>query len=200
MKTLKNWVFRHQSADHVELLVDDKHVFRLYVLEPMLARVLIKQHGELKLNRTWSIAPQQDVPWQGRSRESSDGFSLPGFSLEQLDDALRVSTTRMRITIHQPLWLAWEYRDEQGEWQPFAADRPTSAYLLNSHGDGVAHYQRRFPTERYYGLGEKAGDLERTGRRFEVCNLDAMVHNTARTDSLFTHVTFTITRNRHSLA
>lgn len=80
MKTLKNWVFRHQSADHVELLVDDKHVFRLYVLEPMLARVLVKQHGELKLNRTWSIAPQQDVPWQGRSRESSDGFSLPVFT------------------------------------------------------------------------------------------------------------------------
>ncbi|ASY77473.1 glycoside hydrolase family 31 protein [Pectobacterium polaris] len=194
MKTLKNWVFRHQSADHVELLVDDKHVFRLYVLEPMLARVLVKQHGELKLNRTWSIAPQQDVPWQGRSRESCEGFSLPGFSLEQLDDALRISTARMRITIHQPLWLAWEYCDEQGEWQPFAADRPTSAYLLNPHGDGVAHYQRRFPTERYYGLGEKAGDLERTGRRFEFRNLDAMGYNAASTDPLYKHVPFTITR------
>ncbi|WP_233983028.1 glycoside hydrolase family 31 protein [Pectobacterium versatile] len=194
MKTLKNWVFRHQSADHVELLVDDKHVFRLYVLEPMLARVLVKQNDELKLNRTWSIAPQQDVPWQGRSRESSEGFSLPEFSLEPLDDALRISTARMRITIHQPLWLAWEYCDEQGEWQPFAADRPTSAYLLNPHGDGVAHYQRRFPTERYYGLGEKAGDLERTGRRFEFRNLDAMGYNAASTDPLYKHVPFTITR------
>ncbi|PWC12871.1 alpha-glucosidase [Brenneria roseae subsp. americana] len=194
MKTLKNWVFHHQTPEYVELLVDEKHIFRLYILESGLGRVLIKQNGDLQLKQTWSIAPQQDVPFAGRNRESCDGFSLPGFSLEEHEGGLRVSTDRLRVTIHQPLWLSWEYLDERGAWQMLAADRATSAYLLNPHGDGVAHYQRRFPTERYYGLGEKAGDLERTGRRFEFRNLDAMGYNAAATDPLYKHIPFTITR------
>lgn len=197
MKTLKNWVFHQQTADRIELLVDDRHIFQLYVLEPGLCRVLIKQDGKLHLNRTWSIAPQQDVPWQGRSRESTDGFSLPGFSLRQQDGELQLSTDRLRITIHQPLGLEWEYCDSQGEWQPLAADRPTGAYLLNQHGDGVEHYQRRFPEDHYYGLGEKSGDLNRTGRRFEFRNLDAMGYNAATTDPLYKHLPFTITHRRN---
>ena len=154
MKTLKNWTLAAQHADHVELLVDERHRFCLYVLENDLFRVLIKREGELALDRTWSIAPQEDVPWEGRDRLSVAGFSLPGYQLRQEGERLVVSTPRLRVTVHQPLWLAWEYCNAAGEWRPLAADRPTSAYLLNAHGDGVAHYQRRFADERYYGLGE----------------------------------------------
>lgn len=154
MKTLKNWTLAAQHADHVELLVDERHRFCLYVLENDLFRVLIKREGELALDRTWSIAPQ-DVPWEGRDRLSVAGFSLPGYQLRQEGERLVVSTPRLRVTVHQPLWLAWEYCNAAGEWRPLAADRPTSAYLLNAHGDGVAHYQRRFADERYYGLGRK---------------------------------------------
>lgn len=194
MKTLKNWVLNRQAADHVELKVDGQHLFRIYILESGLFRVLIKQRGELALNRTWSIAPQTDVPWEGRDRESTEGFARPAFELVQRDAELCISTDKMRVTVHQPLWLEWEYCNQAGEWLPLAADRPTSAYLLNAHGDGVAHYQRRFPTESYYGLGEKAGDLNRTGGRYEMRNLDAMGYNAASTDPLYKHVPFTITR------
>ncbi|RNM07577.1 TIM-barrel domain-containing protein [Dickeya undicola] len=192
MKTLKHWVLHHQAEDRVELLVDGSHRFLLYVLAPGLMRVLIKQHGELRLNRTWSIAPQQDVPWQGRDRECSEGFPLPGYTLSWQGDALQISTAQLRVTVHQPLWLAWEYLDAHGQWQPLASDRPTGAYLLNMHGDGVAHYQRRTPQERCYGLGEKAGDLNRSGRRFEFRNLDAMGYNAQSTDPLYKHLPFTI--------
>lgn len=188
MKTLKNWTLAAQHADHVELLVDERHRFCLYVLEDGLFRVLIKREGELALDRTWSIAPQEDVPWEGRDRLSVAGFSLPGYQLRQEGERLMVSTPLLRVTVHQPLWLEWEYCNAAGEWRPLAADRPTSAYLLNAHGDGVAHYQRRFADERYYGLGEKAGDLERTGRRFEMRNLDAMGYNAASTDPLYKHI------------
>jgi len=144
------------------------------------------------LNRTWSIAPQHDVPWQGRERESSEGFALPGYTLCWQGDALQISTGQLRVTVHQPLWLSWEYLDVHGQWQPLASDRPTGAYLLNMHGDGVAHYQRRTPQERCYGLGEKAGDLNRAGRRFEFRNLDAMGYNAQNTDPLYKHLPFTI--------
>ncbi|MCK3229807.1 alpha-glucosidase, partial [Escherichia coli] len=88
----------------------------------------------------------------------------------------------------------WSYRDEAGEWQPLANDRPTSAYLANAHGDGVAHYLSRRKDERFYGLGEKAGDLQRTGKRYEMRNLDAMGYNAVSTDPLYKHIPFTITQ------
>ncbi len=53
---------------------------------------------------------------------------------------------------------------------------------------------RRSPDERFYGLGEKAGDLQRNGKRYEMRNLDAMGYNAASTDPLYKHIPFTITR------
>jgi alpha-glucosidase len=194
MKTLKNWVLGQKTAEFIELRVDEKHLFRLYVLEQGLCRVLIKQKGELALDRTWSIAPEADVPWEGRLRESCEGFSLPGYHCEHQDEKLVVTTDCLRVTVHQPLWLEWEYLNEDAEWQPLCADRPTGAYLLNAHGDGVAHYQRRYAEDNYYGLGEKAGDLNRTGGRYEMRNLDAMGYNAASTDPLYKHIPFTLTR------
>lgn len=194
MKTLKNWTLKQQHPHHVELWVDNRHSFCLYVLEQELFRVLIKQNDGLALDRTWCIAPKEDVPWEGRSRLSVDGFSLPNYQFEQLENSLIVSTEKLRVTIHQPLWLEWEFRNTQGEWQALTSDRTTGAYMLNSHGDGVAHYQRRFGHDQVYGLGEKAGDLNRNGRRFEMRNLDAMGYNAASTDPLYKHIPFTITR------
>ena len=110
MKTLKNWTLAGQYADRVELLVDEQHLFCLYVLESNLFRVLIKRHGELALDRTWSIAPQEDVPWEGRDRLSVAGFGLPGYQLGQQADSLTVATPQLRVTIHQPLWLEWAWR------------------------------------------------------------------------------------------
>ncbi len=59
--------------------------------------------------------------------------SRPG-SWPREGDTLTIATRQLRITVHQPLWLEWSYRDEAGEWQPLANDRPTSAYLANAHG------------------------------------------------------------------
>lgn len=192
MKTLKHWSLAGSDDHHVELQVDGKYLFCVYILESSLFRIAIKREGRFVLDRTWSIAPEQDVPWEGRSRESLAGFSLPEFTLTEQGEKLVVATEQLRVIIHQPLWLEWQYRDHQ-EWRTLASDRATGAYQLNAQGDGVAHYQRRMNDDRYYGLGEKTGDLLRNGRRFEMRNLDAMGYNAATTDPLYKHVPFTIT-------
>ncbi len=65
MKTLKTWTLHQQAAHFVELKTEQRHFLRIYVLESGLMRVLLKRDGELALNRTWSIAPQDDVPSAG---------------------------------------------------------------------------------------------------------------------------------------
>lgn len=197
MKTLKKWKFKQQQHNCIELLIDDKYHFCLYVLEQKLFRVLIKRHDSLSLDRTWSIAPNKDVPLEGRDRLSTEGFSLPHYQLTQNDNQLIVSTEQLRVTVNQPLSLTWEYKDQEGQWQLLVEDRSTSAYLINPHGDGIAHYQRRYQDEHYYGLGDKAGDLNRAGRRFEMRNLDAMGYNAKHTDPLYKHIPFTITHRNN---
>ena len=194
MKTLKNWSLAGSDAHHVALTVDGKHTLCLYVLETGMFRVAIKRQGAYSLDRTWSIAPESDVPWEGRQRDSLAGFTLPSFTLEEEGDTLVVATDKLRVIVHQPLALEWQYCDSQGAWQLLTCDRPTSAYQINAHGDGVAHYQCRMNDDRYYGLGEKSGDLQRNGQRYEMRNLDAMGYNAASTDPLYKHVPFTITR------
>lgn len=194
MKTLKNWSLTQTDPHRVVLTVEERHQLCISVLEPTLFRISLKRNGAWSLDKTWSIAPTQDVPWSGRDRESLEGFSLPAFEVDNQPDCIVISTAQLRVTVHHPLWLEWHWRDEQGDWQTLASDRPTSAYLLNAHGDGVAHYQKRFANDRYYGLGEKTGDLQRNGKRYEMRNLDAMGYNAQSTDPLYKHIPFTITQ------
>ncbi len=194
MKTLKHWRVAHIDEHQAVLDVEEKHQLCITLLEPGMFRVSLKRQGNWSLDRTWSVAPGgEDTPFSGRPRDALTGFTLPSMVAEQQNDTLTLASEQLRVTVHQPLWLEWHYRDTAGEWQFMASDRPTSAYLLNAHGDGVAHYQRRFAQDRYYGLGEKAGDLARNGKRYEMRNLDAMGYNAQSTDPLYKHVPFTIT-------
>lgn len=195
MKTLKHWRVAHIDEHQAVLDVEEKHQLCITLLEPGMFRVSLKRQGKWSLDRTWSVAPgEEDTPISGRPRNALTGFTLPPMAVEQQGATLTLTSEQLRVTVHQPLWLEWHYRDAAGKWQFMASDRPTSAYLLNAHGDGVAHYQRRFAQERYYGLGEKAGDLVRNGKRYEMRNLDAMGYNAQSTDPLYKHVPFTITR------
>ena len=64
MKTLKNWTVDKQSANHLELLVDNQHRLCLYVLEQNLFRVLIKRKGELALDRTGASRRNRTCRWK----------------------------------------------------------------------------------------------------------------------------------------
>ncbi|MGY3570250.1 TIM-barrel domain-containing protein [Vibrio paucivorans] len=194
MKSLRNWTFNQQNNNEIILNVDEKHALHLFVLETNLIRVLIKRKNELRLDRTWMIAPDgQDVPWEGRDRMSTEGFSLPSFELTHNEEKLVVETETLRLTLNQPLWMEWEHK-VNGEWLPLTKDRKTGAYQLGVTEPGISHFMNRGDDEYYYGLGEKTGNLNREGRRFEMRNLDAMGYDASSTDPLYKHVPFYITK------
>ncbi len=194
MKALKTWTFAQNTGNGVELLVEGKHTLQIRVLEGALVRVSLLKDGEHRLDRTWAIAPEKDAPWEGRSRDNTSGFSCPDFTVEELNDRLQLTTDNLRLTIEMPLALVWECRQNQKtDWQEIARDRPQDAYMLGRRDHRKSHFMRRFPDERFFGLGEKTGALERSGRRYEMRNLDAMGYDAQTTDPLYKHVPFTIT-------
>ncbi|WP_300002521.1 glycoside hydrolase family 31 protein [uncultured Cedecea sp.] len=194
MKFLKQWQFEQQNNNEVILRCDNRHMLHLFILEKNLIRVLVKRDNTLRLDRTWTVAPDsQDVPWEGRDRLSIQGFTCPDYQLEHTTDKLTVTTEQLRLTVHQPLWMEWEHRIN-GEWVTLAKDRKTGAIQLGVNESGIAHFMNRELTDHYYGLGEKAGNLNREGRRFEMRNLDAMGYDASKTDPLYKHIPFYITK------
>ena len=192
MRTLKKWTIIEHNESSVILNIDEQHIFHVLALEEDMFRILLQKNGVFAHERSWSIpgnAP--DVAWEGRNRLDLAGFSCPKIDVRQEETSLQLSTSKMRVTIHSPLYLSWEYF-EDGIWKPFLADRKTGAYMLGRDNERIAHFHQRNGSEMYYGLGEKAGNLKRNNRRFEMRSLDAMGYNAETTDPLYKHIPFYI--------
>lgn len=193
MKTAETWQLATKDGHGVTLTVDGKHSLRIEALETAQFRVRLLKNGAWRLGRSWAVAPDGPLPREGRSRECLEGFSCPVVDIRQDGDALILSTDTLRAIIRQPLHLHWQAKCDDG-WRDVAQDRPTGAYMLGRRSHANAHFLRRHPGEAVFGLGEKTGPLDRTGRRFEMRNLDAMGYDAQTTDPLYKHIPFTLTR------
>ncbi|WP_138465613.1 TIM-barrel domain-containing protein [Poseidonocella sp. HB161398] len=192
MKTLTDWTLKDRTETGVEILIDGRHLLLVAVLDETLFRVSLLKDGNWRLNRGWCVAPDGEMPWEGRLRDDLSGHPCPDFAVEE-GESLAISTASMRLVIEHPLRFVWQRRDGDG-WAMFAEERPTGGVMLGLRDNSHGHFLRRFPGEKVYGLGEKAGDLERSGRRYEMRNLDAMGYDAETTDPLYKHIPFTLTK------
>ena len=185
-----------RDGAHLRLASDTGAAAHLFVLEDDLVRLLVLPDGVLRHPRTWTLAPgADDAPAEGRDRFDIQGFTCPAFSLDQSDPGqLAIETGLIRLTIAlRNLACCWQVRLD-GDWAPAMADRPTQAYDFGWWGGGVRHYLARTPGERYFGLGERSGGLDRAGRRLRLSTVDAMGYDAQTSDPLYKHMPFYITR------
>ncbi|WP_439235138.1 TIM-barrel domain-containing protein [Lonepinella koalarum] len=194
MKTLKLIKLLKNEHNRVDIQCERDYVLHIFVLEQEMFRVAFSQKNQFKLDRSWAITPNRtDIDWQGRDRFSTDGFSLPEYQLSQQGNVIEIATQKLKVRVHQSLYLEWQYH-HNGQWQPLLQDRKTGAYLFGVNDGRISHFIERSAVENYYGLGEKSGNLNRKGRRFEMRNLDAMGYNAETTDPLYKHIPFYITQ------
>lgn len=193
MKSIKHWKLIRNHNHQIEISCDHGYKMHIFVLENDLLRIAFTKNNTFKVPHTWAIAPNQtDVFWQGRNKWSLEGFTCPDYAILQTEKTLEISTALLKLTIHQPLYLEWEYKHGD-KWKPLFKDRKTGAYLMGISNTTISHYLQRDIQEHYYGLGEKTGNLNRHGRRFEMRNIDAMGYNAEYTDPLYKHIPFYIT-------
>lgn len=195
MKCLKTWALEAETATGVTLRVEGRHLLHLCVLEENRFRVSLQKDAAWRLGRTWTVAPAGDAPWGGRGRDDTSGFACPSPQISQSETELVLSTETMRLRLLTPLQMVWEAK-VNGAWEVFAEDRPTGGIHLGLRDHAHAHFLSRHPQEPVFGLGEKTGPLNRAGQRYEMRNLDAMGYDAERTDPLYKHVPFTLTRTQ----
>lgn len=190
MKAVKNWQLLRQNADGITLLCDERHLLHIIVLEQHLWRIWLLQERRSRLDRTWMISPETaPTPDTGRRRASREGFNCPPVAILDNGDHVILEGDTIRLTITRPLMLTWAEKTPTG-WRPLAADRKTDAYMLGHSRTRICHYLRLFPEDKYFGLGEKAGTVNRFGKRYEMRSLDAMGYNAETSDPLYKHWPF----------
>lgn len=182
-------------GNHLELRSPEGHVAHVFVLEDDIVRLLVLPEGQLRMPRTWAVAPGlADLPPEGRDRFDLSGFALPPFTVAGDSAELQIQTRRVRLRIALAgLFCRWDTL-VKGQWRHAMADRPTQAYNFGWWDQRVYHYLQRERGERYYGLGERAGDANRAGQRYRMCNLDPMGYSARHTDPLYKHIPFYVTR------
>lgn len=76
------------------------------------------------------------------------------------------------------------------------SDRGPLAYNFeNEFGAGAFHYVTREKGERIFGLGDKGGSLDKSGRSFKIETTDSMGYDAQTSDPLYKHIPFYICEN-----
>jgi alpha-glucosidase len=167
------------------------------LLGESLARVTYKPEAGFKESHTWAVCPEAntDVPWEGRPRASLMGFDLP--TVTSSNTALVTNRLQVSIASMNPLRLTWTDPRTQSV---IAADRATGGYMTDQRTGAVRHYLQRevgkdhVPLEKHYGLGDKTGPLDLTGRRLRTGGMDSIGYDAMSGDPLYKHWPFTLSR------
>ena len=187
-----------RAADGARFTLGNGWECRLFVLSADLVRVLLIPPSGLREPRTWMVAPNgTDVPWEGRDRLDVNAFQRPRFDLDQREHEVVLRTQALRVRVRlQPFGLEWSTAAAPS----FAADRGTHAYEWSRRTGAVRHYMARRPNDRYFGLGDKTGPLDKHGRRLRTLALDALGYDAETSDPLYKHWPYVIVRDRSSVA
>jgi alpha-glucosidase len=129
-----------QEGSRITLQSVEGSIIEIFVLEEDILRVIVLPFGKLRFPRTWAIAPGlEDIPLEGRDRFSLDGFSLPPVQLEEESNQLRITTSRVRLTVNlEGFFCRWEVK-QNGRWMFAASDRSTQSYNFGLWDERVYH-------------------------------------------------------------
>jgi alpha-glucosidase len=193
MRIIQHIISLTPNPHGLDASLEDGFTLRIRAMGEHLLRITVAPSTGLPVPRTWMIAPEGDTPWEGRDREDMAGFSPPKVTHDPLPDGgHRLTAGAFRLTLTgSPLRLAVE-QQRDGAWHPWVADRETGGFALTDKSTKLRHFQARAPADRYFGLGDKTGPLDRHGRRFRILQLDALGYDAEIGDPLYKHVPFMI--------
>ncbi len=165
--------------------------FQVSVLADDLIRVQMFPDGVTRFKRTWLVVGKDGaMPREGRMRDDLSPFPLPSFETEIGEHAVHVHTQQLALEITLGNFAINTY-DAQGN--ALAADLAGRAYAYDRAGTSVRHYLEHHESEHYFGFGERAGELDKSGARMRMLNLDSLRYDAEKTDPLYKHFPFYIT-------
>jgi alpha-glucosidase len=129
---------------------------RIWVFSPTIIRICISRDFS-EANESFAVIEKP----------------LESFSWQHLTDAVEVTTSALKLIINlNP--LRFEFFTADGK--PLSGDDPR--FGTNWQAERVINYRKLYADEKFIGLGEKAGGLNRRGCNYVNWNTDAALHLT----------------------
>ena len=180
-----------EQAPSRRVYAADGVTMRLDFFDHILRVALIRDGAPLF--PTWSVCPGGgEVPLEGRDRLSTEGFSPTAPAAEEDESELRFSLDCVDFTVEKKNFRITA-RNDRGI---LYADRSGLGYNFDGElGEGFAHYTRREEGERIFGLGDKGGAVNKSGRSFTLAATDAMGFSAKDSDPLYKQLPFYICEN-----
>ena len=194
MKLLNDVTLKKLEHDRILFDVNQEHLLQISLVSQHVARVSIKRNQCWRLPKTWSIAPGlDDVPYEGSHRDLLGFPEAKELSLFQDSNSSFRLGPYIRVQVEtSPLRLSWFYKGHL-----ILEDRHSGAYYFSDKTYSHQHYTKREKAYSFFGLGEKAGKLEKSLQSFEMKNLDAMGYDAQTTDPLYKHIPFYQVKTQH---
>ncbi len=161
------------------LLTCDSELLRVEFITPAIIRLRVARNGVWDNSPAYALAK---TDWRGAEFQFTD--TEMGYHLRSRVVEVRIQKNPCRLSFY----------DLQG--QLLNQDDP--ALGMAWEGSEVAVFKKLFADERFFGLGEKAGALERRGREYYLWNSDIPAY-TDQTDPLYqSHPFFMGLRDRQA--
>ncbi|MFQ3584911.1 MAG: alpha-glucosidase, partial [Cyanobacteriota bacterium] len=156
-------------------LICTQGCWSVQVLTPRLLRLRFSPNGESSPRRSWDVA-LADQEWP----------PVP-FQLQESPTQVQLSTALVQVYIDRDP-IRFRFQDHQG--QSFAADIEGN-HSLSWGPEGIQLHKHLHPQEQIYGLGERAGLLNKRGRRYSHWTRDCWNYD-AHSDNLYQAIPFAL--------
>ena len=186
MKFRHKFVLQH-ADENTRLYRSGDVLMRIDFIDGMLRVALIKNQHVLP---TFSIDPGKNgIGTKGRDKLSLDGFRLCAPEVTEDEESVcfrhagydfRIELLNFRITVSSEKGILYQ-------------DRSGLAYNFDGElGEGSVHYVRREKDQYIYGLGDKAGGVNKDHQRYKLDINDAMGFRAEYSDPLYKYLPFYI--------
>lgn len=188
MKTSTKILEIHNQSNFLDINTNGAR-FRIYLLDENIIRI--------KGTFAEDFAPEQSYALVKTAwADSTDGLlgeerqrvtPIP-IEVTDLDDCYQVTNGKYVLNIFkEPFYF--EIRDENG--RVVHQDLPNRAFVEDDFGREY-HYSRMGDTNKFYGFGEKSGELNKFKRRMRMHNTDSLGWNAQKSDPLYKMIPFYI--------
>ena len=170
---------------------------RIVALADDLVRVTLLRGAEVRQKRTWGVPAfgQGDTNWAGRARLDDNSWQAVATEITASPTHVALATRALRLTLTlDGFRMDWALPDGT----IFARDRATQPYFLGQKTHAFKHAMARALGDRHYGLGDKTGPLDLTGRRLRCAMRDSLGFDPERGDPLYKNWPFLIVRDAAS--
>jgi alpha-glucosidase len=175
----------------------DGAAMRIVALADDMVRVTLLRGGDVRQKRTWAVPAfgETDTDWAGRARLDDSSWPAVETKITASPTHVSLATRALRLTLTlDGLRTDWALPDGT----IFARDREKQPYFLGEKTHAFKHAMARALGDRHYGLGDKTGPLDLTGRRLRCAMRDSLGFDPEHGDPLYKNWPFLIVRDAAS--